>query len=231
VSKRSDFDKIPRDYYPTTDPKSIPPKFIEFIRGKTYAEPCCGEGDLVDLLMDISICRWESDIEDRGAGKVWDAMCLSKHELEKCDLIITNPPYTKSVLLPMIDHFISLKPTWLLLPSDLMHNIYFAPYMKRCSKVVSVGRLFWFRSEWVTKTLTPDDPALTTELTEKKWFWQRVFLMGDKPNPPLEYTGWWCPTRDKPTEHEFVRGTDNHCWYFWERSTTEDTQTIFYGRS
>jgi len=231
MGKRSDFDKIPRDYYPTIDPKALPPKFIEFVRGKTYAEPCCGEGDLVDLLMDISICRWESEIEYRGCGKVWDAMCLSKHELSKCDLIIGNPPYTKSVLLPMIDHFISLKPTWLLLPSDLMHNIYFAPYMKKCSKVVSVGRLFWFRSEWVTKTLAPDDPVLTKELTEKKWFWQRVFLIGDKPNPPLEYTGWWCPARDKPTEHEFVRGTDNFCWYFWEKGAKEDTQTIFYGRS
>ena len=82
----------------------------------------------------------------------WDAMCLSKHELARCDLIIGNPPYTKSVLLPMIDHFISLKPTWLLLPADLMHNVYFAPYMENCSKVVSVGRLKWFKDSKHTST-------------------------------------------------------------------------------
>jgi len=147
MSKRSSFDKIPREYYPTTDPKAIPPKFIEFIRGKTYAEPCCGEGDLTELLMDISSCRWESDIEYRGCGKQWDAMCLSKNELERCDLIITNPPYSRDVLLPMIDHFISLKPTWLLLPADMMHNLYFGDYMRKCSKVISVGRICWFPKE------------------------------------------------------------------------------------
>ena len=240
MGKRSSMEKMPRDLYETTDPKALPPKFLEFIKGKTYAEPNCGSGQLINLIGDTARCMWASDIEPLaqststegllGEFTRWDAMCLSKHELAGCDLIIGNPPYTKGVLLPMIDHFVSLKPTWLLLPADMAHNVYFSDYMKRCSRVVSVGRLFWFRSEWVTKTLAPDDPVLTKELAEKKWFWQRVFLMGDKPNSPLEYTGWWCPTRDKPTEHEFVRGTDNHCWYFWERGATEDTQTIFIGR-
>lgn len=147
MSKRSSFDKIPRDYYPTTDPKAVPQAFIDEVRGKTYAEPCCGAGDLVDLLMEVAVCRWESDIESRGAGKLWDAMCLSKQELARCDLIISNPPYTKGVLLPMIDHFISLKPTWLLLPADMMHNLYFGDYIKRCSKVISVGRICWFPRE------------------------------------------------------------------------------------
>ena len=152
MSKRSNFEKIPKDFYATTDPKAVPPKFIDYIRGKTYAEPCCGEGDLVDLLADIAVCRWESDIENRGAGKIWDAMCLTEHELEKCELIITNPPYTKDVLLPMIDHFISLRPTWLLLPSDLAHNIYFKPYMGCCSRIISVGRLRWFKDSKHTST-------------------------------------------------------------------------------
>lgn len=147
MSKRSTFEKKPKDFYPTTDPKAIPPAFRAFIQGRRYAEPCCGAGDLVDLLADIAICRWESDVECRGAGKLWDAMSLSKNELEKCECIITNPPYTKEVLLPMIDKFISLKPTWLLLPADLMHNKYFSDYMKKCSRVISVGRLCWFPKE------------------------------------------------------------------------------------
>lgn len=152
MGKRSDFQRVAKDFYPTTDPRAIPEVFIKEIRGKTYAEPCCGMGDLVDLLADIAICRWESDIEYRGAGKVWDAMCLSSHELEKCSLIVTNPPYAKQVLLPMIDHFISLKPTWLLLPSDLMHNQYFGSYMRKCSKVISVGRIKWFEDSKHTST-------------------------------------------------------------------------------
>jgi hypothetical protein len=79
-------------------------------------------------------------------------MCLSKHELQNCDLLVTNPPFSRDVLLPMIDHFITLKPTWLLLPADYMHNKYFSPYVAKCSKVVSVGRLKWFKDSKHTST-------------------------------------------------------------------------------
>jgi len=152
MSKRSSMEKMPRDLYETTDPKALPPKFLEFIKGKTYAEPNCGSGQLINLIGDTARCMWASDIEPLGDFTRWDAMCLSKHELARCDLIIGNPPYTKSVLLPMIDHFVSLKPTWLLLPADYMHNKYFSPSMARCSKVVSVGRLKWFKDSKHTST-------------------------------------------------------------------------------
>jgi hypothetical protein len=152
MSKRSSFEKIPKDFYATTDPKAIPPNLVKFIRGMTYAEPCYGEGDLEDLLMDVAVCRWRSDIRDTGCCKLWDATCLSEHELGHCDVIITNPPFSRSVLLPMIDHFTSLKPTWLLLPAGYMHNRYFAPYMRKCSLVVSIGRLKWFKDSKHTST-------------------------------------------------------------------------------
>lgn len=154
MSKRSDFEKVPRDFYPTSDPKALPEAFIKEVRGKTYAEPCCGAGDLVDLLVDVATCKWESDIEYRGAGVVMDAHDVTKGMLDRrgVDLIITNPPYTKGTLLPMIDHFISLKPTWLLLPADFMHNLYFGPYMKKCSKVISIGRLKWVKGSKYAST-------------------------------------------------------------------------------
>jgi len=152
MGKRSDYNKVPKDYYPTTDPNAIPTRFVDFIRGKSYAEPCCGTGDLTDLLVDVVTCKWESDVEDRGCGKVKDAMDLTPEELSGCDLIITNPPFSRDVLLPMLDHFISLKPTWLLLPADYMHNKYFSPYMKKCSRVISVGRLKWFKDSKHTST-------------------------------------------------------------------------------
>jgi len=66
MGKRSSFDKIPKDFYNTTDPNAIPPNLAKFIRGMAYAEPCYGEGDLEDLLMDIAVCRWRSDIRDTG---------------------------------------------------------------------------------------------------------------------------------------------------------------------
>lgn len=148
MSKRSDFEKVPKDFYPTTDPKAVPTKLVEFIRGKNYASPCYGEGDLEDLLMDVATCRWRSDIRETvGSSRVMDALCLSKEDVARCDIILDNPPFSKDVLLPLIDHFVSMKPTWLLLPADLAHNIYFGPYMQRCSRVVSVGRVCWFPKE------------------------------------------------------------------------------------
>ena len=146
MGKRSSLEKIPKDFYPTTDPKAIPPKLVEFIRGKSYASPCYGNGDLEDLLMDVAICRWRSDIRETvGSSKVLDALCLSKEDIARCDMILENPPFTKSVLLPMLDHFVSLKPTWLLLPADMMHNVYFKEYVDKCTRIVSVGRLKWFK--------------------------------------------------------------------------------------
>ena len=164
MSKRSNFDKVPKEFYPTTDPKAVPTKLVEFIRGKTYAEPCYGNGDLEDLLMDVATCEWRSDIRETvqaregvalprsGSSKVMDALCLSKEDIARCQLIVTNPPFSKDVLLPLLDHFISLKPTWLLLPADYMHNQYFSDYMKKCSRVISVGRLKWFKDSKHTST-------------------------------------------------------------------------------
>jgi len=145
LSKRSNFEKVPKDWYPTTDPNAVTP-LVPFIRGLTYAEPFYGEGDLEDLLMDVATCLWRSDIRETvGSSKVMPATDLREEDLEHVDCIISNPPFTKGTLLPCIDHLISLKPTWLLLPADYMHNRYFGSYMSICDKAVSVGRVKWFK--------------------------------------------------------------------------------------
>lgn len=159
MSKRSDFPKVPKDFYATVDPKAIPPKFIECIRGKTYAEPCYGDGDLEDLLVDVAICNWRSDVRETvGSSKVIDAMDITGGMFERMgiDLIVTNPPFSRKVLLPLIDHFINLKPTWLLLPAGFMNNIYFGPYMRKCTKVISIGRVCWYPQEGKRVASTDD---------------------------------------------------------------------------
>jgi hypothetical protein len=151
MAKYSDYDgKRPRDYWPTVDPAAVEP-LIPFVKGKTYAEPCFGSGDLYERFreQDTSIvCRWMSDIEPQVSHMTEiDALSLVGSQLTHCDLIITNPPYTWAILKPLMDHFISLKSTWLLLPADYMHNKRFGPYMKCCSDVVSVGRLYWMKDK------------------------------------------------------------------------------------
>jgi len=145
LSKRNDgFDKVPKDFYPTTDVKAVEP-LVPFIRGVIYAEPFYGDGDLEDLLMDVATCKWRSDIRETVlSSKVMPATDLTQYDLEGIDCIISNPPFTKGILLPCIDHLIKLKPTWLLLPADMMHNKYFGDYMGICNRVVSIGRVCWF---------------------------------------------------------------------------------------
>ena len=65
MGKRSTFKKNPRDYYRTFDERAgdaLAP-FIGNI--KTFAEPFCGAGDLVNQLQERhnKWCMWKSDIE------------------------------------------------------------------------------------------------------------------------------------------------------------------------
>ena len=136
--------KVARDFYATVDSDAVTP-LVDYIRGKTYAEPFYGEGDLEDLLMDVATCKWRSDIRETVVpSKVMPATDLTPYDLRDVDCIISNPPFTRDVLLPCIDHLVKLKPTWLLLPADMMHNKYTIPYMEKCELVLSVGRLCWF---------------------------------------------------------------------------------------
>ncbi len=146
MGKRSSLgDKRPRDYWPTIDPDVIEP-IMGFIEYHYFYEPCAGDLSLVDLLQSwgLAKCANASDIEpNHPLVDKKDALELTKEDLQWSDFIVTNPPYTWTILQPLLNHFISLKPTWLLLPADYMHNKRFGPYMKVCSDVVSVGRLYW----------------------------------------------------------------------------------------
>src|SRR5262249_53918104 len=57
---------------------------------------------------------------------------------------ITNPPFTRNVLLPLLEHFISTAPsTWLLLRADFAHVLYARPYLKCCTTIVTAGPGRW----------------------------------------------------------------------------------------
>jgi len=150
MGKREEVKKPRRkaDFYATVDPDAIPEPLIEKVRGKTYAEPCYGNGDLEDLLMEVATCKWRSDIRETvGCSKVLDALDITKQDLKGIDVIITNPPYQWDMLKPLLDHLPNLKPTWFLLPADVAHNVRMGPYMRRCAWVVSIGRLYWMENK------------------------------------------------------------------------------------
>lgn len=59
------------------------------------------------------------------------------------DCFITNPPWSRLILHPIISFLSAQHPTWLLFDADWAHTRQSAPYMAYCRKIVSIGRLIW----------------------------------------------------------------------------------------
>lgn len=142
MGKRSNFRRMKNDNYPTPYP-AVPPLIPHLLSEKilTYVEPCCGAGQLVSYLSANGFhCTFARDLTD---GNGYDALTCSSHCFMGADAIITNPPWSRHLLHPMIQRFSEIAPTWLLLDADWAHTKQAAPYLLHCSHIVSVGRLKW----------------------------------------------------------------------------------------
>lgn len=135
MGKRSNFEKIEKDRYMTTDARAVRPLF-EYYAGLTfsYYEPCVGNGDLVRLLRGYN-CVGGSDIE-------LDAR-TTEYDGGYADYFVTNPPWTREILHPIIENLRNQLPTWLLFDADWMFTAQSSSYMKYCKTVLPVGRLKW----------------------------------------------------------------------------------------
>jgi hypothetical protein len=65
-------------------------------------------------------------------------------------MFITNPPWDRKILHPLIVHLSDQAPTWLLFDADWMHTRQAAPFMPRLRKIVSVGRVKWIPDSTMT---------------------------------------------------------------------------------
>lgn len=144
MGKRSNFKHRKNDTYDTPY-KAFLPLIPHLVPGATYTEPCAGKGFLIDHLMfhgfQISAAY---DINPRVHNvQKKDAMGLQKFDVKHSDYIITNPPWTRQLLHPMIEVFRSITTTWLLLDADWKHTKQAIPYMEYCSLVVNIGRVSW----------------------------------------------------------------------------------------
>lgn len=122
--------------------------------GTKFAEICAGKGDLIRTFAEDGIeCVYAIDIKPRAKGvERGDALELKRSDIPKsCEIIITNPPWTRELLHPIIERCLSVDlPAWLLFDADWMHNRdevcgASPPYLLRwCRKIVSIGRVKWF---------------------------------------------------------------------------------------
>ncbi len=145
MGKRSNFVKLDKDKYYTFDPKAgnaLKP-FFRGYRIKAI-EPFAGAGDLTNQ---IDWADWvaKTDIEpSHESVSQRDAFDYKSSDFEGVDFVITNPPWTRNILHPSIEHFANLVPTWMLLDANWAWTAQAAKYIERyCTDIVTIGRLKW----------------------------------------------------------------------------------------
>lgn len=185
MGKRSNFERIDKDYYRTIDVNAVlalKPHLPE--HWTLFHEPCAGDFSLAKMLQDHTntTCTYATDICPNHAyvDKV-DALTLT---YTNADMFITNPPWSRPILHKLIDHLSTMAPTWLLFDAAWAYTEQKAmakregvktvpELLKRCRKIVAVGRLQWIPD---TKMKGKDDCA---------WY----YFDGDDNGPKTQFYG------------------------------------------
>lgn len=144
MGKRSNFERRAMDDYDT--PAEAVQPLVPFLAGvKSFAEPCAGNYWLVGHLERLGLmCTYATDIRYGD-----DALFLDEHDLGGADAIVTNPPWSRTALHPLINRFLQLRQAWLLFDSDWAHTKQAGAYLDHCSHIVAIGRVKWM----------PDSPS------------------------------------------------------------------------
>lgn len=187
----------PRDFYPTIDRRCVPP-LVAMMRAlgaypSRFAEPCAGAGDLVDLLAvgapDL-VCEWQSDmLPQRRHVAVQDALLLSAPDLRGIDCLITNFPWRRAMLHPLIAHLAEMIPVYTLLDSGWMATGAAVQLGERyCTDIITCRRLKWFSNR-------------TLDIDPKGWRDGAQPIRFKRPNDPGDDTHWYRfgPDKTVPT--------------------------------
>jgi len=142
MGKRSSFERMPRDLYATWDQRAVAALLPHLPARTRFCEPCAGGGVLLDQLVAAGhVCASAWDIEPLRRD-------IAQHDalsrlIGNIDCFITNPPWTRTILHPLITHLSDQAPTWLLFDADWIHTKQAIPFQHRLRRVVSIGRLRW----------------------------------------------------------------------------------------
>jgi hypothetical protein len=143
MAKRSNFERIERDYYRTFDPRALKPLWGHLNHETHFIEPMAGDGILRDQLTAKGhVCLQAYDIEPQGAG-IEQRDALKYKPAHHGFTFITNPPWRRDILHPAIIHLSDMAPTWMIFDSDWAFTNQAAPFMRRLRRIVAVGRVRW----------------------------------------------------------------------------------------
>lgn len=100
MGKRSSFPRRKADDY-ATPLKGVTP-VLPHLRAEgivTFVEPCAGAGNLVAHLCSFGfLCAFARDLRDG-----FDALTCDPNTFQGADAVVTNPPWTRAALHPMIE--------------------------------------------------------------------------------------------------------------------------------
>lgn len=145
MGKRSDNDSAatnPSDFWPTPA-AGVLPLVPHLVPGSTFIEPCAGDGALIDELerhgfkcsMAFDVAPRREGIARRDASRIVGFNMVSP--------IITNPPWRRKLLEPILDNLVGQATLWLLLPLDYTTNLWTNRFMRHVNKIVPIGRVSW----------------------------------------------------------------------------------------
>lgn len=171
------YERSPRDLYETVDPRAVAALLPHLKLGTPFVEPCAGAGALSDQLVAAGMaCKGLTDIhplrDDIGQG---DALGLTFEHT-----IITNPPFTRTLMHALMWHFAVQQPTWLLVEADWLMTQQASEIMRtHGADVVAIGRLRWFREgDPRDKGNDPKDNFVWVQLVPQPYgacrFWPRA---------------------------------------------------------
>lgn len=157
MSKRKHtFKRRKQDRY-FTPPEAVVPLLSHLGDVEWYIEPCAGEGHLAAALSDIpcgpklfSRHDIEADARTTDYNKWLNFDRYVSH-------FITNSPWTRELLHPIIENLSNQLPTWLLFDADWKYTVQKSlakrigcktvpQLLERCVKIVAVGRVSWMQN-------------------------------------------------------------------------------------
>lgn len=150
MGKRSDFTRVERDFYPT--PREVVAPLLPHLSPRTaFIEPCAGNGALIDALQAAGhICVHACDIEPRSIRYARADATTAQYVVGAASMFITNTPWDRKLLHPMIVNLSNQAPTWLLFDADWQHTRQSVPFLPRLRRIVSVGRVKWIPDSKMT---------------------------------------------------------------------------------
>jgi len=145
MGKRSNFERVEKDFYRTFDPRAVAALAPHLAPNTKFAEPCAGDGVLIDQLEALGhVCTAAYDLQPNRHDIVQsDVLRLGRDHMNNADCAITNPPWSRPLLHGLLRHFQPMMPSWFLWDANWVWTRQSAPFIPGIKKIVAIGRLKW----------------------------------------------------------------------------------------